>query len=462
MAQIPTLDEVVVGGTDPNWWTGDALSEALRQYSIALQMAQHSLPSAPVPSPDLAFMAPLPQLIEELPTVTKEVTVTSTRLPIFGTILTGIGALLYSKDLGDANMPAGVVYNPPPPGGGGGGTITPDDELPNWEDISKPRPGVDYGDPVKFPGIPIPGSDPSDVPLLDEFIVNPPQATPRPPPVEVPIGFPGADVFPGFDFNPVGSPAPGRQPQPDGAPGSDPAVPLADPFTTPWLAPDVRTPGVAAPDLYSPPLGVPTVDPVRIDFPSPFPDVPPGELAPDVGVPTPRPSPAQPDLTDWLIPGPNLDDLPQFNQPPINGPPSEADSCNCPKPKKRKPRPPRNECWKGTYVQRARGISYTKREMVPCEGSIKPPKPTASSLSSEGVFLSSGVPLSSGGLWDATFREWGREAKRQLRKKQQRDKAAKHRELDKRRAAAAKAKLAKERAKTKALREKLKTKRKRK
>jgi hypothetical protein len=46
---------------------------------------------------------------------------------------------------------------------------------------------------------------------------------------------------------------------------------------------------------------------------------------------------------------------------------TKTDTCECDKPKKkRQPRPPRSECWTGTYTQRGKGISYRRRAMVPC------------------------------------------------------------------------------------------------
>lgn len=65
------------------------------------------------------------------------------------------------------------------------------------------------------------------------------------------------------------------------------------------------------------------------------------------------------------------------------------------------------------------------------------------------AMLGAAPTIGPGGLWDATFREWGREAKKQLKKKQAREKAAKHRELDKQRAAKARAAAKKAREKLK-------------
>jgi len=42
--------------------------------------------------------------------------------------------------------------------------------------------------------------------------------------------------------------------------------------------------------------------------------------------------------------------------------------CECEKEKKkeRKPRQPRRECWKGSYVETAFGLRKQRRELVPC------------------------------------------------------------------------------------------------
>lgn len=46
---------------------------------------------------------------------------------------------------------------------------------------------------------------------------------------------------------------------------------------------------------------------------------------------------------------------------------TKTDECSCDeRKKKREPRAPRTECWKGTYTESARGLSKTRRERVPC------------------------------------------------------------------------------------------------
>ena len=66
--------------------------------------------------------------------------------------------------------------------------------------------------------------------------------------------------------------------------------------------------------------------------------------------PVPRPSP-------FPIPGADL----------IGSPPgSNLCECNCPKPKKRKPRAPRVVCREGTYVETAKGLIKRPTRIIPC------------------------------------------------------------------------------------------------
>ena len=44
---------------------------------------------------------------------------------------------------------------------------------------------------------------------------------------------------------------------------------------------------------------------------------------------------------------------------------TRTDQCDC-KPKKRKPAKPRTVCYKGSYVEKSRGLTKTKREKVSC------------------------------------------------------------------------------------------------
>lgn len=45
---------------------------------------------------------------------------------------------------------------------------------------------------------------------------------------------------------------------------------------------------------------------------------------------------------------------------------TRSDTCECDRKKPKKPRQPRSVCYRGTYVESARGLSKTRREQVPC------------------------------------------------------------------------------------------------
>jgi hypothetical protein len=56
---------------------------------------------------------------------------------------------------------------------------------------------------------------------------------------------------------------------------------------------------------------------------------------------------------------------------PDIGPVPQEELNRCPKgcrgrSKKRRPSTPRTECWRGTYVERPRGIVKSRKEQVPC------------------------------------------------------------------------------------------------
>lgn len=51
---------------------------------------------------------------------------------------------------------------------------------------------------------------------------------------------------------------------------------------------------------------------------------------------------------------------------PINQP--QLDKCKCPKKQtKKRKRKPREECWKGSYTETAKGTLKRRREKVPCQ-----------------------------------------------------------------------------------------------
>lgn len=231
---------------------------------------------------------------------------------------------------------------------------------PNWSDL------LDFN--TRFPGqpyIPLPGWGGDSLP------VGPLRYT------DDPVSAPGfVDPLP--DLEPELQPQfqPEQTPRPDPAPS--PLLPLA------WPLPE---PG---PQIVADPFPSPTArpSPAPGPTPAPIPDIGPAPLNPgDFQIPSDifRPAPVTPGLP---IVAPMLPDL-MPDQPASADPqPFRADPCNCPKltdaPEKKKPKketPPRSVCYRGTYVQNTRGISYNQLERVPCnpkdrKKSSKKSKPT--------------------------------------------------------------------------------------
>lgn len=218
-------------------------------------------------------------------------------------------------------------------------------EMPQGEkyfDVSPPQPRPNpFPDLWSFPDV---GPNPE----LQPFPTGP-----GPGPAPAPIGTPGVDPYPGLP-DPGDVPEPRRSPQPD-APGSPaPDVfgaplpdgigdPIGDPFTTPTQPPGTR------PDPTNPVRTVPRDTPGTV--PNPF--------------VTPGPGPdgwAAPDFDVEPFPDPLLADIPR-------PPGTKKDTCTCDEPKKKKKpkKDARTVCYRGTYRQLKRGITYKKLEEVPCE-----------------------------------------------------------------------------------------------
>ena len=208
-----------------------------------------------------------------------------------------------------------------------------------------------------------------------------------------------------------GPPLPSRQPRTGDRTGQPRIDPGADD--------DIQTITITAPIGVPVPVRAPTFVPVELPIPRPAPSVgePSPWLAPNPSVvPVPGPAP-QPSPFPWAAPSPGLSPtpapapapapgpstptrprpgvtpLPSFlptpalfaqPQPNMPVPPQKADPCNCAekKPKKPKKKNDRTECWGGTYIEKARGLSKRRRERVDCNtgkpiGSktSKPPAP---------------------------------------------------------------------------------------
>lgn len=231
---------------------------------------------------------------------------------------------------------------------------------PNWNDLVQ-WPGPPGGPLYTFP---LPGDGFSD--YLD-FRDNP---APRQP-----------DVLPGptrspeivdFPSGPEMQPAPERKRQPDAAPGS----PAPDVLSPPWEFPLPRP--TRDPDPFAIPPGdpgeAPNRDPDTLDDPFEDPFVVPAFPDPNL-LPGQPSNPLDPGLDphdpgQFFRPDPGQDrDLDPFPDPFTPQPPKDADACDCDKkPKKKKKKPEdRTICYKGTYRQLKRGISYQRGEEVPCD-----------------------------------------------------------------------------------------------
>jgi len=81
--------------------------------------------------------------------------------------------------------------------------------------------------------------------------------------------------------------------------------------------------------------------------------------------------PHEPRITPNPFTPPGLDkDLDPFEQPFTPKEPKDPDSCQCekePKKKKKKKAEDRTVCYRGTYRQLKKGISYKRLEEVPCD-----------------------------------------------------------------------------------------------
>lgn len=363
MADTPTTETFTVTGevplfSDPfamdsfgltDYLGGLSLNEyAARQNEAAPPAESFAPPIVPLPKPLL------PEVLVEAPT-------------IFGTILTGLTALLFPQPMGPREFdeaPGGGGAPPPPSTPVGEDPIMP----PNWWDlvnepfeITKPGPPLVPipMTPVQVPPVEMPPGEPF-------FDVSPPGVTApsipdfwiTPIPTEVPYEFPGEFPLPdAFDLGP------GPAPTPTSTPRSDPVPvdPVFQPIDWPGTVATPNPTSTPAPDV----LGDPFADPIGDPFGDPFP-------APDVPAgPSPRPgSPNEPIFFAPSAPDPVADPfadplLTEFGPNPQR---PDSDTCSCAKkPKKKKKSKPRDVCYRGTYRQNSRGITYNRIEEVPCE-----------------------------------------------------------------------------------------------
>ena len=175
----------------------------------------------------------------------------------------------------------------------------------------------------------------------------------------IPIGSPNfpenplaPDAFapPGLRVEPTLSP--NAFPTPDVGPFSFPvSQPLTQPLTNPFSVP-VPAP-VPVPALRPNPLTNPY--PLTDPLPLPKPLTPPKPR----GLPSVPKVPVEP-IVGSLTPVPDIGPVPKEELNPDQ-------KCKCPTKKKKKERKSREICYRGTYMQRSKGIKYTPKGQVPCQ-----------------------------------------------------------------------------------------------
>lgn len=370
-------DEAIAGGgTRPGGDAGDVGADPPEPEESG---------AGPEPIEDEAFLGPIPPVVvtpKAAPLAEVIVEAARALTTPLGLAWTGLTALLFPQPMGprrydEAPYDFGdtgeeVVIDAPPPKPPKKRPPLAFDPImpPNWWDLSNP--GLDDGiTRIPFPtAIPRdrPSSRPGDAPAsaddpapLEEVIVEGkrPRTGARPggiAPVLAP--FPGvfdlADPAGRFDFEPMVPPvAPYRlrdlvpRRKPRTAPRTDFRVGFGRPVTSPSTFPYDLTA-----DSPFDPLAPPT-EPVR-SFPGQ-----PGT--------TVRTRPLPPDVPTHLDPLPR-DELavdPETD-PRLYQPPARADTCACEKPRPRKKRTPRTDCYRGTYVETSRGLSKTRKEKISC------------------------------------------------------------------------------------------------
>ncbi len=174
-------------------------------------------------------------------------------------------------------------------------------------------------------------------------LISTPRSVPTPAvtgwPEPTPWPLPNVTPFP----NPFRSPSPSPQPSPRAAPVPAPMpyfAPVPAPQPTP-RGPDTRTrvPASTVSNLFAPIFATP------------------------VNTPTPN-------MTGVPSLLPFLQGQPEFFAPSLTDAKTDAKTskCSCPKPeKKKKPREPREVCWTGTYREKSKSTSKSRRRKIPCQ-----------------------------------------------------------------------------------------------
>lgn len=400
---MPDLDEIIVtgGANSPgNAPSYEDWANLLNRFATPDLSggADAFAPPPPVLLPDF-IVAPPPPPPATIPIPPAVIT------PILTSVGAGIVGVLFPQPIGGGDLPDNATqWRPPdePPGAappaGGDAPQPPDwdalsegfdvwgDRLSRGADVLRDawnaaRKYLDLFDDLLFSQPPVSGSSSSrsvqrisDFPLLDEFVVSPPKPKTRTttrtnPSVEVPL-YDYRELFGvGSDFGFGFEPSPNSPARSNPVPGRPERV--LDPGRRTGLQPR----STLAPDLFGAPSPAPGnplfFDPIAT---SPLPAPPRGSPA-RPGAPLPIDALPVDDLAT-----PFADPLASFD--PLKLPPKK-DACDCDggggKKKKKKKRKERDVCFRGTYRQLRKGISYRRLEEVPCttakESRAAPKKP---------------------------------------------------------------------------------------
>lgn len=374
------LDLLFPGYFNPGFYGGDTPAPV-----DAGTGGDYTLPETP---PDEAFAPPPPVLLPEFEVKPPPRPVT-TPVPIetpgiVGSLLTGLVLLLFPVSTGPAEYDEAPTP-PPPPKKPPGGTdpIMP----PNWNDLAHEPFEVTRPGPPLTPLPMTPIAPPVEMPFGEEFFdVSPPGVSPNPftgfpdvlrvpfitpePITADPFDFP-LEVFPDVRTDTGSRPAP----SPTSTPRSNPLP--SDPFSfpDPWIGPAVPLPEVTpTPDILGDPLPDVIGDPFGVPGPAPREPAAPRRDPTGTGGPLPFVT------TPFDDPPGLIDPLAEFGPLPTK---PDNETCSCAKkPKEKKKQKDREECWRGTYIQRSRGISYIRKEKVPCESSSAAKKTSSSRSSS--------------------------------------------------------------------------------
>jgi hypothetical protein len=346
------VDEVIVPGTRPQWGgapffdTVEGAPPAFLPFPIF-----DTVPIDPQPAPE---PAPEPEPDVELPEVRVTATRASSRdnLAFLGPLI-GAPAEL-ARTVARAPLPRPVLGPLAVLGAILGRVIDlfvteSDRAVRRYVDAFAPRVGRIELQPA-FPEIDF---EPlTEVRIIGTRPGGPPLATPPWPEPMRPIRFPRvlpADIFQGLPTGaptPIGDPFPAPELQPVPSSSPEPRIGLPDPFPDPFAAPTLRPDPFAAPTLRPGPAARPGLGPL------------PGfGTGSPLGLLTPIGSPGV-GLTPDAFPAPGS----RPGTRPGNCPPCAQD-----RKRDRKKRKDRTVCYRGTYVEKRRGLSKRRRIQIPCE-----------------------------------------------------------------------------------------------